>query len=231
MAAKRRLSYIPSSRRRRQRSSILSMKPWPSDERDPCAGFGADPAPAGIGAVADVLPGVDGGHRSGDHDHESENAEEDQILPADSQDEQSQSGEEADAGEGGPPPVHPASAGAAHGVDQLRVLGCERSLHLLEKPLLLIREGHWPPPMGLVVLRCRSSRVGRSSLSLGWLGERSETQSGNLHGERGRAGAATSCWVRTSRCTAAGPNRDTAASTAWSASRQPRSGSVSRGWR
>ena len=31
------VSYIPSSRRRRQRSSILSMKPWPSGERDPCA--------------------------------------------------------------------------------------------------------------------------------------------------------------------------------------------------
>ena len=130
-------------------------------------GLGADPAPARIGAGADVLPGVDGGHRGGDHDDESEDAEEDQILPADSQDEQGQSGEEADTGEGGPTPVHPASAGAAHGIDQFRVLGCERSLHLLEEPLLLIREGHWPPPMGLVVRRCRSSRMGRSSLSLG----------------------------------------------------------------
>ena len=43
-------------------------------------------------------------------------------------------------------------AKTAQGVDQLRVLSRKRSLHLLEKALLLIREGHWPHPhLGLVV--------------------------------------------------------------------------------
>ena len=46
--------------------------------------------------------------------------------------------EEPDAGDRGAATMDAADAGAAQRVDQLGVLGGERSLHLLEKPLLLL---------------------------------------------------------------------------------------------
>ena len=69
-------------------------------------------------------------------------------VTGDPDDEQGQTDEEADAGHSGPTAVHSTDSGAAQRVDQLGVLSRKRSLHLLEKPLLLIREGHWPHPLG-----------------------------------------------------------------------------------
>jgi hypothetical protein len=83
-----------------------------------------------------VLPGVDRRHRGDNHDHKAEHTQEE--LGGDAHDEQGQADEKCDSGECGTPTVYPASTGATKRVDELRVFGCQRSFHLLEKPLLLV---------------------------------------------------------------------------------------------
>jgi hypothetical protein len=89
-----------------------------------------------IGAATDVLPGVDGGHRGRDHDHEAEDAKE--RVNRNTCDEEAEAGEEPHTGKCRTTPMDSPYAGPAESVDQLGILGRKRGFHLLEKPLLLI---------------------------------------------------------------------------------------------
>jgi hypothetical protein len=100
------------------------------------AGLGAVSTAPVVGAGADVLPGVDSGDRGDDHDHETDDAQEE--LGRDAEHEEREAREEADAGDRRPPPMNPTGTGAAERVDQLGVFLSECSFHLLEKPLLLV---------------------------------------------------------------------------------------------
>ena len=62
----------------------------------------------------------------------------DEEVGRDAGDQQRQSDEESDAGQGRAAAVDPADPGPAQRVDQLGVLGGQRRLHLLEEPLLLL---------------------------------------------------------------------------------------------
>jgi hypothetical protein len=90
----------------------------------------------GIGAPADVLPGVDGGHRRRDHDHETKDAQE--WVDGDTCDEEAQPGKETYASKCRATPMNSPGARPTESVLQLWILGRERGFHLLEKPLLLI---------------------------------------------------------------------------------------------
>ena len=112
------------------------MKPWPSSGAGALRGLRPVTAVTGVGAAADVLPGVDGGDRCRDHDHEAEHAQE--RIDRDTCDEEAEAGKEPDAGQCRTAPMDSPRAGSTQRVDQLRILGRERGFHLLEKPLLLI---------------------------------------------------------------------------------------------
>mgnify|MGYP003376327825 CR=1 FL=1 len=55
----------------------------------------------------------------------------------------------ADPGERRPPSMEPPTGRASKGAGEPGVLGRQGGLHLIEKPLLLVRKGHVnPPPTG-----------------------------------------------------------------------------------
>ena len=92
------------------------------------------PGPAGrllrIRTGADVLPGVDSGDGRGHHDDEANHTQKD--LGRHAGDQQRETDEEADTGNGCSAAMDAADTGAAKRVDQLRILGGERCFHLLE---------------------------------------------------------------------------------------------------
>jgi len=91
---------------------------------------------SGIGVTANVLPGVDSGHRRRNHDHEAKDAQE--WIDRNTCDEEAEAGKEPDTGKCRATPMDSPYAGPSQSVDQLGILGRERGFHLLEKPLLLI---------------------------------------------------------------------------------------------
>ena len=99
-------------------------------------GLRSIPTVASIGVATDVLPGVDGGHRRSDHDHEAKHAKE--RIDRDTCNEEPEPCKESHASKCRATPMNPPDAGPAERVDQLGILGRERGFHLLEKPLLLI---------------------------------------------------------------------------------------------
>lgn len=83
-----------------------------------------------------MLPGVDRGYRSGNHEDEAHDAEE--WRGGDAGDQQGKPCEEPDPGDGGPSSMDSSNASSTQRVNQLRILGCEGTFHLVEEPLLLI---------------------------------------------------------------------------------------------
>jgi hypothetical protein len=89
-----------------------------------------------IGVAADVLPGIDGGHRRRDHDYEAKDAKE--WVDRDTCDEETEAGKKPDTGKCRATPMDSPYAGPPQRIDQLGILGRKGGFHLLEKPLLLI---------------------------------------------------------------------------------------------